>query len=217
MGLPQSEPIYTTEEYLRLERESEEKHEFLDGLVYAMAGESLEHNRICNNLNGLLYMQLRGKTCETLSKDIKVRSGPDPRPKATIKGLYSYPDLLVVCGEPKFHDKYQDVLLNPTVIIEVLLPTTEAYDRVEKFSYYRHYLPSLVDYILVAQDRPLVEHHHRIETNRWETVYIDRLEDSFFIDSIGCRLQLAEIYERVSFPVKAVDEEVNEEETEIKE
>src|SRR5215467_4960508 len=129
MSLRQSPSHYTVEEYLELERTSEERHEFLDGQIYLMAGESPDHSTICTNLTGQLYGQLRGKSCQVFSKDTKVRSGPKPKSPYEFKGLYSYPDLVVVCGELQFHDEYKDVLLNPAVIIEVLSQSTEAFDR----------------------------------------------------------------------------------------
>src|SRR5436853_7901529 len=161
MSLPQSQPLYTVEEYLALEREAEERHEYLDGFIYAMAGESPNHGAICVNLVAQLHNQLRGTPCQVFSKDMKVRSGPIPKTRYTTKGLFSYPDLLIVCGELQFHDKHQDVLLNPTVIIEVLSPTTEAFDRGKKFRRYRMHIPTLTDYIVVSQDRPLIEHFAR--------------------------------------------------------
>jgi Uma2 family endonuclease len=122
MSLPRAQTRHSVEEYLALERESEERHEYLDGQIYAMAGESPEHGAICTNIGGQLYAQLRGKRCQVFSKDMKVRSGPAPKLGQTTKGLYSYPDLLVVCGGLKFHDEHRDVLVNPAVIIEVLSP-----------------------------------------------------------------------------------------------
>ena len=154
MSLPRSHIRYSAEEYLVLERESEERHEYLDGEIYAMAGESAEHGAICTNLSGQLYNQLRGKDCQVFSKDMKVRSGPSPRSGHRPKGLYSYPDLSIVCGELKFHDEHRDVLLNPTVIIEVLSPTTEAFDRGEKWARYQIWLPELSDYLPVSQSKP---------------------------------------------------------------
>jgi Uma2 family endonuclease len=118
MSLAKTTPyLYSIEEYLALERGSEERHEYLNGLIYAMAGESPEHGEICTNIVGELYNQLKGKPCRVRSKDTKVRSGPPPTSRQSTKGLCSYPDILVVCNELKFHDEYQDVLLNPTVII----------------------------------------------------------------------------------------------------
>jgi len=106
MGLAHSQSIHTIEEYLALERESEERHEYLDGLIYAMAGESEDHGIICHNLSGQLYNQLRGKPCQTFSKDMKVKSGPAPKSPRSTKGFFSYPDLVIVCGERQYHDAY---------------------------------------------------------------------------------------------------------------
>ena len=150
MSLPQLTIRYTVEEYLGLERASEDRHEYLDGDIYAMAGESPEHGAICMNLSVSIGAQLRGTPCQAFAKDMKVRSGPVPRPGAPMKGLFSYPDLVVVCGAMQFHDQFRDVLLNPSCIIEVLSDSTEAFDRGEKFRRYRTWLPTLTDYLLVA-------------------------------------------------------------------
>lgn len=198
MSLPQ--PRYTVDEYLALERRSEERHEYLDGLIYAMAGESPEHGAICTNIVGQLYQQLRGKPCQIFSKDMKVVSGPDPKALHSLKGLFSYPDLVVVCGELKFHDKYRDVLLNPTVIIEVLSPTTEAFDRGQKFWRYRTYLSSLEDYLLVSQSIPMIDHYVRRSDGEWGLSTAGDLGDSLSLGSIDCNLRLADVYDRVSFP-----------------
>jgi Uma2 family endonuclease len=161
MSWPQSQPRSTVEEYLALERASEARHEYLDGEIYAMAGESPDHGAIGANIGGQLYAQLRGTPCQVFSKDMKVRSGPEPNPLRPPKGLYSYPDLLVMCGEMRVHDEHRDVLLNPTVIIEVLSPTTEVFDRGEKWARYQAWLLSLTDYLLVSQSKPMIEHYRR--------------------------------------------------------
>ena len=169
----QSRLRYTIAEYLVLERESEERHEYLDGEVYLMSGESPEHGAICMNLSVIVGSQLRGTPCQAFAKDTKVRSGPPPRPGSPMRGLFSYPDLLVVCGDLQFHDTFRDVLLNPTLIIEVLSDSTEAFDRGEKFRRYRTWLPTLTDYLLVSQDKPLIDHYHRVEPNKWELISIN--------------------------------------------
>lgn len=202
MGLPQPPSAYTIEEYLAAERAALERHEYLDGEIYEMAGESLAHGDICINLAGELYNQLRGTPCRALSKDMKVLSGPLLKTRRTTKGLFSYPDLVVVCGEPQFHDERRDVLLNPTVIVEVLSPSTEAFDRGEKFRRYRTHLASLTDYLLVAQTMPLVEHYRRQDRQRWELISVEGLEDSLSIASIDCTLRLTEVYDRVAFPTE---------------
>ena len=127
MGFLSRQPLFTVNEYLALERSAEERHEYLDGQVYAMAGESGEHADICANLMGILVPQLKGKRCRARTKDTKVRSGPEPTPGRNMTGLYSYPDVVVICGAPVYHDDYKDIVMNPTVIIEVLSPSTEAF------------------------------------------------------------------------------------------
>lgn len=146
---PSSAPLYyTVEEYLALERASEERHEYLDGQIYALAGESLAHGDICSNLIITIGAQWRGSPCRVLTKGTKVRSGPILQARRIFRGLFSYPDLVIVCGEPQCHDAYQDVLLNPTVIIAVLSSNTEAFDRGEEFRRYRTFNTSLSDYVL---------------------------------------------------------------------
>jgi Uma2 family endonuclease len=210
MSLPQSYVSYSVAEYLALEREAEERHEYLDGQIYEMAGESPEHGTICVNIGGQLYNQLRGKPCQAFSKDMKVRSGPTPKGRYTTKGLFSYPDLLVVCGEMKFHDEHRDVLLNPTVIIEVLAPSTEAFDRGKKWVRYQTWLPELTDYVLVSQARPQIDHFHRQPRGEWIYSLVNNLEASFHLTSIDCALLLTDVYDRVVFPVEE-PEELNDE------
>lgn len=199
MALPQSELQITVEEYLARERQSEERHEYLDGFVYAMAGESQEHGIISQNLSGQLYLQLRGKPCQTFIKDTKVRSGPVPPAPYSTKGLFAYPDLVVVCGERRYHDEYRDVLLNPTVIIEVLSETTKDYDRGEKFERYRIWLPTLAEYVIVHQTQPRIEHHQRQPTGQWLLTTIDGLESVLNLPAIACSLTLRDLYEGVEF------------------
>jgi len=192
---------YTVEEYLALERASEERHEYLDGQIYAMAGESPEHGDICSNLIIEVGAQLRGRPCRVWAKDTKVRSGPIPQRRRIFKGLFSYPDLVIVCGEPQFHDTYRDVLLNPTVIIEVLSPNTEAFERGEKFRRYRTFNLSLSDYVVVAQDPPLIEHFVRQEQGQWLLAgSISDLSGRVTLTSIQCTLHLPNVYDRVVFP-----------------
>lgn len=191
MSLPRTLPVLTVREYLDTERQSEIRHEFLDGLVYAMAGESIKHSTICFNLAGSIHAQLKGTPCRGFSPNMKVRAGE--------KGLYAYPDLMVACGEPVFHDERGDVLLNPTVIVEVLSPSTEAYDRGEKFERYRTNVESLRDYVLVSQDRPHVEHHQRQPDGTWTSSEIDGLAEVLSLSSIKCRVPLADVNIRLTF------------------
>jgi len=197
----QSEPLYTEEEYLALERAAEERHEYLGGVIYAMAGESPDHGRVSVNLVLELGNQLRGKPCELFTKDLKVRSGPLPQRPFSTKGLFSYPDVVVVCGDVKALDEHQDVIINPTVIIEVLSESTQHFDRVAKFQRCQKHLPTLRDYVLVSQAEPLIEHYHRDSASAvWQYVSVSDLKGAVRLPSIKCRLRLAEVYARVVFP-----------------
>lgn len=207
MSLPQSSVNYSVDEYLALEREAEERHEYLDGQIYAMAGESPNHGAICINMIRLISTRLLGTPCQVFSKDMKVRSGPAPRRGYTTKGLFSYPDLLVVCGAMKFHDEHQDVLLNPTIIIEVLSPSTEAFDRGEKWVRYQTWLPELTDYVLVSQAYPQLDHFHRQPSGMWIYSLVNNLEATLPLTSIDCALQLTDVYDRVVFPVEEPEQD----------
>jgi Uma2 family endonuclease len=201
MSMPQvQERRFTVDEYLRMERDSMERHEFLDGEIYAMAGESGPHGDVSANVVGALVGQLKGKPCRARTKDTKVRSGPMLVSGQGTRGLFSYPDVVVICGEPEYPDAHRDVILNPAVIVEVLSPSTEAFDRGEKFIRYQTYNPTLTDYLLVAQDQPRVEHFHRLAGGEWFYRLTTGLEASVEIASIGCTLSLADVYDRVEFP-----------------
>lgn len=194
------ESFFIEDEYLALERASQERREYLDGQIYLMARESEAHGTICVNLTAEIAYQLKGTPCRAFSKDTKVRSGPLPKSRYSAEGLYSFPDLLVVCGERQYLDEHQDVLLNPKVIIEVLSPSTEAFDRTDKFARYREHLGSLTDYVLVAQSQPLIEHFARDENGEWVIAATARnLSEVVAIDSIGCTLRLCDVYDRIVF------------------
>ena len=193
MSLQRAMAVFTPEEYLDLERQSEIRHEFLDGTVYAMSGESLAHSTICFNLNVAIGLQLRGTNCRGLSPNMKVRAGE--------AGLYAYPDLAVVCGEPTFHDKHRDVLLNPTVIFEVLSRSTQTYDRGEKFERYKS-IETLRDYVLISQDRPRLERFSLQSDGTWAHAELEGTDAALTLDSINCRVILADIYDRIDFPLE---------------
>jgi Uma2 family endonuclease len=201
MAAPQEHLIFTEEQYLEFERKSEERHEYLDGHIYLMAGESGEHGDICTNLSGLLFGQLRGKPCRVRSKDTKVRSGPQTFAPRGTKGLYSYPDIVVICGEPQYLDKHRDVVTNPRVIIEVLSEKTNNFDRNEKFMRYRMWNETLTDYVLVSQFQPFVEHFERRKSGEWVYHSYQGLDQKIPIKSIKCTLAMADVYDRVVFPV----------------
>jgi Uma2 family endonuclease len=184
-------PRYTPEEYLARERHAPTKSEFYRGEIFATAGATREYILIVGNLSHVLNQQLRDRPCEGYSADMRV--------KVSATGLYTYPDLTVVCGEPRFEDDQFDILLNPTVLIEVLSDSTEAYDRGTKASQYRQ-LPSLRELVLVAQDRPHLERHQRQSDGRWVLADSRSLADTMPLDSIEVELPLAEIYRRIDFP-----------------
>ena len=188
-------PSYLTPaEYLVLERKATTKSEYLNGRAYAMVGASREHNLIAINMASELHVQLRERPCETYINDMRVKVDP--------AGLYTYPDVVVVCGEPRFEDTDLDTLLNPTVLIEVLSPATEAYDRGEKFAHYRQ-LKSLQEYLLVAQNRMCVEHYFR-QGAQWILTEFSAFDDEFDLVSIDCQLSLRAIYAKVEFPASEV-------------
>lgn len=199
MAVPQHQLIFNEGQYLEFERHAEIRHEYLDGHIYAMAGESDEHGDISVNLTITLGAQLKGTNCRARTKNTKVRSGPFPFLKRSLKGLYSYPDLLVICGDPQHLDEHRDVIINPKVIIEVLSDSTEDFDRKEKFARYRQWNPTLTDYLLVSQDMAFVEH---FELRKGEWIYHTylTLKQSVPIKSIKCTLQMRDVYDRVKFP-----------------
>lgn len=194
----------TPEEYIAFERKALPngeivRYEYINGELIGMSGASREHNLITGNISGELRTLLRGSRCETYANDMRVST-----PTTT---SYFYPDVVVVCDEPRFEDDVFDILLNPIILVEVLSPSTETYDRREKFAHYRQ-LASLQEYVLVAQDKVLVEHYHRQEkqmappTTQENWIYTDfqDIEASLVLTSIPYELPLQEIYERVTFP-----------------
>ena len=182
-----AETLLTPEEYLALERKAIVKSEYLSGQIVAMSGASLAHTRITADIVTELNIQLRGQECEVISNDMRVKTGP--------KGAYFYPDIVVFCGEPQFEDNVFDTLLNPTLVIEVLSPSTEVYDKGEKFRHYQE-LTSLREYILVSQDRVRVE-QYRLAKTQWVQTEFRGHEDVLPLVSIGCELPLRDIYRRV--------------------
>jgi Uma2 family endonuclease len=183
--------IYLTpEEYLAMERKAEYKSEYIDGEIVAMTGASRKHNLIAVNIAREISQQLKGRPCETYPSDMRVRI-PSTR-------LYTYPDVVVVCDEPRFEDQHVDTLLNPTLIIEVLSESTELYDRGKKFGFYRT-IESLVEYLLVAQDEQRIEKYVRQPDGRWLLSEHRPPEDAVELVSIQCSLALTEVYDKVAF------------------
>jgi Uma2 family endonuclease len=180
----------TPEEYLELERAAPYRSEYYRGEICAMSGASREHNLIVANVHAALHRQLRRRPCEVYPSDMRVKVSPT--------GLYTYPDVVVVCGKPQFEDAELDTLLNPTLLVEVLSESTEAYDRGAKFEQYRT-LASLADYLLIAQDRCHVEHFARQPDGRWLLAEASSLEATLRLASVDCELPLAEVYEKLPF------------------
>ncbi|MDX6447223.1 MAG: hypothetical protein QOH71_4297 [Blastocatellia bacterium] len=178
------------EEYLRLERQAEYKSEYVNGEIFAMSGASRKHNLITGNISSEFNQQLRDKPCEVYANEMRV--------KVTATGLYTYPDVVVVCGEPKFEDKYFDTLLNPTVLVEVLSPSTERYDRIAKSSYYRT-LDSLAEHLLVAQDEVRLEQYVKQANGQWLLFESTSLDAVVELPSIGCSLALRDVYDKIMF------------------
>jgi Uma2 family endonuclease len=181
-------------DYLRDERARPDghRHEYIDGNVISMAGASLTHNRIVANLVRTLGNALigAGDACEVVSQDLRVRTSDE--------GLYAYPDVVVVCGEPELADEQGDVLLNPTLLVEVLSSSTRDYDRGEKYERYRT-LASLREYVTIEQRTPHVEHHARRADGGWLLTETRDLGATVRLASIGATITLADIYRRVTF------------------
>lgn len=182
------EQTWTVEQYLEFECISEIKHEYLDGHIYAMSGASRKHNLITMNVAASFHAQLRKGSCEVYPADMRVKAG----------AIYAYPDVSVVCGTPQFTGDTPDTLTNPTLIVEVLSPSTEKFDRGKKFHYYRA-LDSLQEYVLIAQDDYHVERYRRHADGEW--LFSDAIgtDAALELASIGCTLSLADVYEKVTF------------------
>ena len=185
----------TPEEYITVERKAipdaeTVRSEYIKGKIIPRSSSNLTHNLITGNIAGELHTRLKGTTAFVFANEMRVSI---PTAKS-----YFYPDVGVVCEEPRFEDDVFDTLLNPIVIVEVLSPSTEAYDRGEKFAHYRQ-LTSLQEYVLVAQDQIRVEHYRRQE-KQWIFTDFEKHDEMLPLPSIECELPLQEIYERVTFP-----------------
>lgn len=179
------EPI-SAEEYLERERAAtQERHEYIDGWVIRVSGASIEHNFIVSNLNRELGNQLRETDCRVTTNDLRVAFPSLDK--------YAYPDVVAFCGEPELEEEHLDMLYNPTLIVEVLSPTTEDYDHGKKFSRYRR-IDTLQEYLLVAQDAPHVEHYVRQNDGSWRLTDTDGLDATITLPSIEAELPLDEVY-----------------------
>jgi Uma2 family endonuclease len=176
------------EEYLAIERQAEYKSEYVDGVMYAMAGGSERHNLIAGNLIAEFNVQLRKTDCRVYPSDLKVRV-PNSR-------RFFYPDVSIVCGETQFADDERDVVLNPVVVVEVLSESTAAFDRGKKFQSYQQ-IESLREYLLVSQDEPVVEHFLRQDDGHWLYTKAGGLDEALALPTVKCRLALGDVYDKV--------------------
>ena len=190
----QHDRLLTPEEYLAFERANAVKHEYVAGEIFAMTGAKEAHNLIAMNVGAWIRPQLRGRGCRIYPSDMRV--------KVAALGLYTYPDLTVVCGTPQFEDQRRDTLLNPLLLIEVLSSSTERYDREMKFRRYQ-LIPSFAEYLLIAQDRPWIEHHLRQADGSWAQTTIEDPAAILTLPTIGCTLPLALVYEDVAWDPSA--------------
>lgn len=182
---------YTLEEYLALERESEVKYEYWDGEVFAMSGGTLAHDVIMWNASNALGAQLDGKDCRVFTNNMQIKVPAAPP--------YRYGDGAVVCGRVEV-ERFNgaDLLVNPVLIIEVLSPSTEAYDRGDKFTYYKS-IQSFREYLLIAQHRPHITHYVKSDTGKWDYEETNDLTSSIYLPTIDCTLALSDVYREVEF------------------
>ena len=191
----QSKPHYSFENYLAAERDCiDAKHEYVAGQVFAMTGASYHHNLITTNLARELSTQLKSRPCIALSSDMRLR--------IETADACLYPDIVVLCDKPVFHDGRKDVLTDATLVAEVLSPSTEGYDRGGKFALYRA-LPGLRQYLLIAQDRLAMDLFTRQADGRWVLDAYTDIDASIRLESIDCTLRLREVYDKVDFDAMA--------------
>ncbi len=187
----------TSAEYLTRERAASFRSEFFRGEMFAMAGASFEHTLIKDNLSWALRNALRETSCTTMTADLRV--------KVSATGLYTYPDVIVLCGPPELEDQHGDTLLNPQVIFEILSDSTEKYDRGKKFGHYRT-IATLREYVLVSQDSPLCERFIRESDGSWNLREFRGLEIEFALATVAARIKMADVYQGVTFPPEPTTE-----------
>jgi len=189
----QTPPPHTTKisvaEYMEMERISDIRHEYVNGVVIAMSGESLEHNQIAGNVHMRIELAFGDRVCRVFIENIRVRVSPSQ---------YRYPDVVALCGAPAVDDSKPPVLLNPNVIVEVLSPSTEQFDREGKFMEYRQ-IGSLTDYVLIEQDHISVVHAARIGPNEWMIRDYSNPDDQLTFAALDVSLTLTDIYRKVTF------------------
>ncbi len=190
MALAQNIARLSEVEYLQLERKAETRSEYFSGEVFAMAGGTRSHSLIATNLLRELSSRLKTTDCVAYNSDLRV--------KVEATGLLTYPDISVVCGDQRFLDEQEDTLLNPSVVIEVLSDSTEAYDRGKKFEHYRQ-IPSCCEYLLVSQKEPRIEQFIRQPKGEWTLKEAAGLSAEIKLRSLGMALPLREVFAKVRF------------------
>ena len=183
-------PFYTFEQYLEIERAREYRSEYFAGEIFAMASGTENHSLVIVNVASILGSQLKDRPCKVYTSDMRV--------KVQATGLTTYPDISALCGKSEFIDDVRDTLLNPQLIVEVLSPSTESYDRGKKFEHYRK-IESLQDYVLISQDRKLVECFSRESDGSWSMRDASASGQSIRLASLDCDLPLDEVYSKVEF------------------
>lgn len=192
VGLPKEKYAYTLEEYIELEKNSEEKFEFFEGNVWCMAGASPEHETIVGNMITALNIALRGRGCRVFPSNLKV--------KVPVYPPYRYPDLTALCGEPVYEElQGLKMLINPRLIVEVLSSSTEAFDQSDKFTYYKS-IESFTEYLLISHDRPHIALFTKQDEKTWLHREYNSLDESVYLSSVDCELSVAEIYSDLEFP-----------------
>lgn len=187
---------YSVEAYLEIERTGSLKHEYYRGEIFALAGSSEAHNLILTNILTTLNVQLRKRPCKVYPSDMRL--------KIPQTGLYTYPDASIVCGTPRFDDVKHDTLLNPLVVIEILSPSTEGYDRGKKFQNYRT-VATLQEYLLVSQDEYHIEHYINQNDGHWLLTAYHGVQATLLLKAIDCTLALADVYDKVDIDMPAED------------
>jgi Uma2 family endonuclease len=196
MDMQAHAPRFITEdEYWEMLENSPVKYEYFDGSIYAMAGASYRHNILAANALSLLVSRLRGKPCRAV--------GSDQHVKIEETGLQTFPDIVVVCPNARFEPRRKDTLLEPTVLIEVLSPGTADYDRTDKFDHYKQ-IPTLQDYVLIAQDKMRIEHYHRAASGDWILKVVHEPDETIALEAIGCTLSVADVYDGVELPARVL-------------
>jgi len=190
--MPKNVVKITPQEYLVFERQATEKHEFVDGIIYAMSGASEEHNLVAGNVFGEIRQCFKGRSCKAYISDMRVKVNESD---------YVYPDVIAVCGDAQFEDNTFDTLSNPTVIIEILSDSTERYDKGRKAELYRA-LPTVQDYVLISQTHCYMEHYHRQTATQWLFTIISQMDEKLTLPSVNVTIAVQDIYDKVSFKLE---------------